>query len=44
MAFLSGGSKDKKADKITSATIITSCMEVTGNLQGSDTIHIDGNK
>ncbi len=42
MAFLGGGSKAKKADKITSATIITSCMEITGNLQGTDTIHIDG--
>ena len=29
--------------KISSATIITSCMKVTGNLDGSDTIHIDGN-
>ncbi len=42
MAFLGGSSKNKKTDKITSATIITSCMEVTGNLQGTDTIHIDG--
>jgi len=32
----------KKADKISSATIITSCMNVTGNLEGSDTVHIDG--
>ena len=31
-----------KSDKISSATIITSCMKVTGNLDGSDTIHIDG--
>lgn len=31
-----------KTDKITSATIITSCMEITGNLNGTDTIHIDG--
>jgi len=30
-------------DKISSATIITSCMKVTGDLDGSDTIHIDGN-
>lgn len=32
-----------KTDKISSATIITSCMKVTGDLDGSDTIHIDGN-
>jgi len=31
-----------KSDKISSATIITSCMKVTGNLDGTDTIHIDG--
>jgi cytoskeletal protein CcmA (bactofilin family) len=31
-----------KSDKISSATIITSCMKVTGDLQGTDTIHIDG--
>ena len=31
-----------KTDKISSATIITSCMKVTGNLDGTDTIHIDG--
>lgn len=31
-----------KSDKISSATIITSCMKVTGDLDGSDTIHIDG--
>jgi cytoskeletal protein CcmA (bactofilin family) len=31
-----------KNDKISSATIITSCMRVTGDLDGSDTIHIDG--
>jgi len=35
-------SKTSKSDKISSATIITSCMKVTGNLDGSDTIHIDG--
>ena len=28
--------------KINSATIITACMEITGNLQGSDTLHVDG--
>lgn len=45
---LFGEKKEKKAptiiksDKISSATIITSCMQVTGNLDGSDTIHIDG--
>ena len=31
-----------KADKISSATIITSCMEVKGDFKGGDTIHIDG--
>ena len=30
------------SDKISSATIITSCMKVTGNLDGTDTIHVDG--
>ena len=34
--------KTNKSDKISSATIITSCMKVTGNFDGSDTIHIDG--
>ena len=35
--------KDKvKPNKISSATIITACMEITGNLKGIDTIHIDG--
>lgn len=34
--------KSVKSDKISSATIITSCMKVTGNFNGSDTIHIDG--
>ena len=34
--------KTTKTDKISSATIITSCMKVTGNLDGTDTIHIDG--
>lgn len=31
-----------KAGKINSATIITACMEISGDLRGSDTIHIDG--
>jgi len=35
-------SKSVKSDRISSATIITSCMKVTGNFDGSDTIHIDG--
>jgi len=35
--------KAPKTDKISSATIITSCMEVTGDFKGTDTIHIDGN-
>ncbi len=34
--------KTAKSDKISSATIITSCMKVTGDLDGTDTIHIDG--
>jgi len=34
--------KKSKSDKISSATIITACMTVTGNLDGTDTIHIDG--
>ena len=42
MALLKSKKKPKTHDKITSATIITSCMEVTGNLHGSDTVHIDG--
>jgi len=45
---LFGNTKEKKStnqtksDKISSATIITSCMKITGNLEGTDTIHIDG--
>ena len=31
-----------KTDKISSATIITSCMKVTGNFEGTDTLHVDG--
>lgn len=42
MALIISKKNSKKHDKITSATIITSCMEVTGNLNGSDTVHIDG--
>lgn len=42
MALIINKKNTKKHDKITSATIITSCMEVTGNLHGSDTVHIDG--
>ena len=42
MALLKSKRNPKTHDKITSATIITSCMEVTGNLHGSDTVHIDG--
>jgi len=42
MALLKSKKNPKTHDKITSATIITSCMEVTGNLHGSDTVHIDG--
>ena len=42
MALIRSKKNTKTHDKITSATIITSCMEVTGNLHGSDTVHIDG--
>jgi len=42
MALLGGKKKQSKSNKISSATIITSCMEVTGNLKGTDTVHIDG--
>lgn len=42
MALLMGKKSKNTPNKITSATIITSCMEVTGNLHGSDTVHIDG--
>lgn len=42
MALIINKKNPKTQNKITSATIITSCMEVTGNLHGSDTVHIDG--
>jgi len=42
MAFLGGSSSDNGSNKISSATIITSCMEVTGSFEGTDTIHVDG--
>lgn len=42
MALFIGKKSKNIPNKITSATIITSCMEVTGNLHGSDTVHIDG--
>lgn len=42
MTLIKSKKNPKTHDKITSATIITSCMEVTGNLHGSDTVHIDG--
>lgn len=42
MAFFPERRNKIKPNKISSATIITSCMEITGNLKGSDTIHIDG--
>jgi cytoskeletal protein CcmA (bactofilin family) len=43
MALLGRKNKETTAvNKVASATIITSCTEVTGNLQGSDTMHIDG--
>ena len=42
MALIRSKKNTKTHDKITSATIITSCMEVTGNLHCTDTVHIDG--
>ena len=42
MAFLSRKRTKTKQNKISSATIITACMEITGNLKGTDTVHIDG--
>jgi cytoskeletal protein CcmA (bactofilin family) len=42
MALFRAKKNKNTPNKITSATIITSCMEVTGNLHGSDTVHIDG--
>lgn len=42
MAFFADRKKKVKPNKISSATIITACMEITGNLKGTDTIHIDG--
>ena len=42
MAFFADRRKKIKPKKISSATIITACMEITGNLKGTDTIHIDG--
>lgn len=35
--------KTTKTDKLSSASIITSCTKVEGNVIGGDTIHIDGN-
>ena len=42
MAFFADRRKKVKPNKISSATIITACMEITGNLKSTDTIHIDG--
>ena len=42
MAFLGGNSNDSSSNKISSATIITSCMDVKGSFEGTDTIHVDG--
>jgi len=42
MGLLGSKKKEHKSNKISSATIITACMEITGNLKGTDTIHIDG--
>jgi cytoskeletal protein CcmA (bactofilin family) len=42
MAFFLERRNKIKQNKINSATIITACMEINGNLNGTDTIHIDG--
>ncbi|MDM5271035.1 polymer-forming cytoskeletal protein [Sulfurovum sp. zt1-1] len=42
MALFRRKKKSRPTPKINSATIITSCMEITGELKGSDTVHIDG--
>lgn len=42
MAFFLDRRNKIKQNKISSATIITACMEITGDLKGTDTIHIDG--
>lgn len=42
MALLRRKKSSKPGTKISSATIITSCMQIYGDLKGSDTIHIDG--
>ncbi len=34
--------RKKNHTKVVSATIITSCMRINGDLEGNDTIHIDG--
>ena len=40
---LLGSKKQKKlSNKFCSATIITSCVEIVGNIKVADTIHIDG--
>lgn len=42
MAFFVDRRNKIKPNKINSATIITACMEIIGDLKGTDTIHIDG--
>ena len=42
MAFFMDRRNKIKPKKISSATIITACMEITGDLKGTDTIHVDG--
>ncbi len=45
MAFFSnkkGETKESSGNSANSATIITACTEITGNIKGCDTIHIDG--
>lgn len=37
------GRQTSKTDKLSSASIITACTKVEGNVIGGDTIHIDGN-
>lgn len=45
MALFSG-KKEKRSNKkegnINTATIVTACTEITGDLKGSDTVHVDG--
>ncbi|TET90849.1 MAG: hypothetical protein E3J96_00355 [Sulfurovum sp.] len=45
MALFNGNKKKSGKNKhsnINTATIVTACTEITGDLKGSDTVHIDG--